>query len=97
MHTLFAVTFPDMGRGLLAVVVFGVALLAGLAGFALLYSVVQLWLARRVMVRKQRSRTSVAAPRASVRALRGETVSRRALNARAAAGLRGRRPLEEIG
>ena len=58
MHTLLAVTFPEMGRGLLAVVVFGAALLAGLALLTMLYSAVQLWQARRDVISRQRERTA---------------------------------------
>jgi len=58
MHTLIAVTFPEMGRGLLAVVIFGAALLTGLAGLTMVYSAAQMWRAhvvRRGTMRKERS------------------------------------------
>jgi len=102
MHTLLAVTFQEVGRGLLAVVVFGAALLAGLAVLTLLCSIAHSWRTRRGM--KQRARNAAPEAAIALRALRANPVSSRrgeprsvSKDAGRAAGLRARLPLEEIG
>jgi hypothetical protein len=71
MHTLIAVTFPEMGRGLLAVIVFGAALIAVLAALAMLFSAMQLWRAhraRRGAMLKRQPASAVLGSAAGVRA-----------------------------
>lgn len=56
MHTLLAVTFPEMGEGILAVVVFGAMFVAAAAGLAMAYSAMLLWQDRKRAGRRSAAR-----------------------------------------
>jgi hypothetical protein len=66
MHSLIAFTFPEMGQGILAVVVLGASLLALSVVLAMIHSTLQLlraWVAQRAITLKpRRKRIAVRLP-----------------------------------